>query len=127
NTYTIAAHQAAMNFATMLYMIPLSVGIALTIAIGYEVGAKRFQDARTYGHIGLSSGLFIAVFAGVILYVFDDFVARLYHSNQQVIALTKQFIFYAIFYQLAVAFGASIHRDLSVYKDMYMTSLLVLI
>ena len=26
STYTIAAHQAAMNFASLLYMIPLSVG-----------------------------------------------------------------------------------------------------
>lgn len=127
NTYTIAAHQAAMNFASMLYMIPLSVGIALTIAIGYEVGAKRFQDARTYGHIGLSSGLFIAVFAGVILYVFDDFVARLYHSNPQVIALTKQFIFYAIFYQLADAFGAPIQGALRGYKDVNMTSIIALV
>src|SRR5690625_5225797 len=44
STYTIAAHQAAINFASLLYMIPLSVGMALTIAIGYELGAKRYDD-----------------------------------------------------------------------------------
>lgn len=127
STYTIAAHQAAMNFASMLYMVPLSVGIALTIAVGYEVGANRFQDARTYTYIGLSSGIFIAIFAGVILYVFDDFVAGLYHTNPQVIALTKQFIFYAVFYQLADAFGAPIQGALRGYKDVNMTSVIALL
>src|SRR5699024_5046641 len=31
STYTIAAHQAAINFASLLYMVPLSVGMGLTI------------------------------------------------------------------------------------------------
>src|SRR5690625_4214244 len=34
STYTIAAHQAAINFTSLLYMVPLSVGITLTIEIG---------------------------------------------------------------------------------------------
>src|SRR5699024_8607004 len=68
STYTIAAHQAAMNFATLLYMLPLSVGMALTITVSYEVGAKRFLDAKTYSLIGIVSGVFIALFAGGILF-----------------------------------------------------------
>src|SRR5699024_12430194 len=53
STYTIAAHQAAINFASLLYMVPLSVGMGLTIAVGYELGAKRYQDARDYGKLGI--------------------------------------------------------------------------
>lgn len=37
NTTTIAAHQAAMNFASLLYMTPLSLAMAMTIAVGFEV------------------------------------------------------------------------------------------
>lgn len=127
STYTIAAHQAAINFASLLYMIPLSVGIALTIAIGYEVGAKRFVDARTYGYIGISGGLFIALFAGFVLYVFNDFVAGLYNTNPDVIALTKKFIIFAIFFQLADAFGAPIQGALRGYKDVNITLIIALI
>lgn len=127
STYTIAAHQAAMNFASLLYMIPLSVGMALTIAVGYEVGAKRFSEARVYGYIGISGGLFIAIFCGLILYIFNDTVASMYNSNPEVIALTKQFIYYAIFYQLADAFGAPVQGILRGYKDVNITLVIALL
>ena len=45
-TETIAAHQAAINFASLLYMIPLSISMALTIAIGFEVGARTVKTMR---------------------------------------------------------------------------------
>lgn len=127
STHTIAAHQAAMNFATLLYMIPLSVGIALTIAVGYEVGAKRIKHARIYTYLGLAGGLFIALFAGIILYVLNGPVAELYSSNPEVIELTKQFIIFAIFYQLADAFGAPIQGALRGYKDVNMTLVIALV
>ncbi|WP_025693298.1 MATE family efflux transporter, partial [Paenibacillus zanthoxyli] len=38
DTMTIAAHQAAINFASMLYMIPLSICMSLTILVGFEAG-----------------------------------------------------------------------------------------
>ncbi|WP_249870221.1 MATE family efflux transporter [Oceanobacillus saliphilus] len=127
STYTIAAHQAALNFAGLLYMIPLSVGMALTITIGFEVGAKHYKDARTYGYIGMSSGIFIAIFAALILYVFNEPVAALYNSEPEVIELTRKFIYFAIFYQLADAFGAPIQGALRGYKDVNMTLIIAFI
>lgn len=127
NTNTIAAHQAAMSFSSLLYMIPLSVGMALTITVGYEVGAKRLNDAKAYGYIGISGGIFIALLNGMILFLFNDFVASLYNSDPDVIALTVQFISFAIVYQLADAFGAPIQGALRGYKDVNMTLIIALV
>ncbi|RLL44964.1 MATE family efflux transporter [Oceanobacillus piezotolerans] len=127
STNTIAAHQAAMNFASLLYMIPLSVGMALTIPIGYEVGAKRYQEAKKYAYIGISGSIFIAIFNGVILFVFREPVASLYNSDPTVIELTASFIVFAVFYQLADAFGAPIQGALRGYKDVNMTLVISLV
>lgn len=127
STYTIAAHQAAMNFATLLYMIPLSVGMALTIAIGFEVGARRFHEAKIYGYIGLGGGIFIALFAGLVLFLSNEYVATLYNTNPEVIELTQKFIYFAIFYQLADAFGAPIQGALRGYKDVNITLIIALV
>lgn len=127
STYTIAAHQAAISFASLLYMLPLSVGIALTIAVGFEVGAGRYKDARSYSYIGLYTGIAIAIFCGIILYVFNTGVASLYSTNTEVIELTKHFIFYAIFFQLADAFAAPIQGALRGYKDVNITLFIALI
>lgn len=127
NTNTIAAHQAAMNFSALLYMIPLSVGMALTITVGYEVGAKRMNDAKVYSYIGISGGIVIALFNGIILYLFRDAVAALYNEDSAVISLTVQFIGFAIVYQLADAFGAPIQGALRGYKDVNMTLVIALV
>jgi multidrug resistance protein, MATE family len=127
STYTIAAHQAAMNFASLLYMIPLSVGMALTIPIGFEIGAKRFKEARTYAYIGISGSIFIAILNGAILYLLRGPVATLYNSNPEVIELTTHFITFAIFYQVADAFGAPIQGVLRGYKDVNITLIIALV
>lgn len=127
STYTIAAHQAAMNFSTLLYMIPLSVSMALTIAVGFELGAKRFASARSYTYLGLASGVIAAVFAGLTLYVFNGSVAGMYNTEPEVINLTKTFIIFAIFFQLADAFGAPIQGALRGYKDVNMTLIIALV
>ncbi|MBH0228628.1 MATE family efflux transporter [Halobacillus yeomjeoni] len=127
DTYTIAAHQAALNFASFLYMVPLSIAFTLTIVVGFEAGARRYADARTYSYMGILSAVGMAVIAGLILYIFDDSVARLYSSNPKVIELTKNFIFFAIFFQLSDAFGAPIQGVLRGYKDVNITLLMAFI
>ncbi|MCA0969756.1 MATE family efflux transporter [Halobacillus litoralis] len=121
DTYTIAAHQAAINFASFLYMIPLSIAFTLTIAVGFEVGAKRYKDARTYSYMGISLAVLMSILAGLTLFIFDDSVARLYSANPTVIELTKNFIFFAIFFQLSDAVGAPIQGVLRGYKDVNIT------
>lgn len=56
-TETIAAHQAALNFSGIIYMIPMSCSMAMTILVGYEVGARRYDLAREYSRLGLLTTL----------------------------------------------------------------------
>ena len=127
NTITIASHQAAMNFASYLYMIPLSISMALTIVVGFEVGAKRFKDAKIYSYLGISFAIVMASITSVLLYFLRESVAGLYTNDLQVLELTTHFLLYAILFQLSDACGAPIQGALRGYKDVNATFIVALI
>lgn len=117
DTVTVAAHQAAINFTSLLFMIPLSIAMALTAVVGFEVGGKRWTDAKQYSLLGVITAMgFIAV-ASVFLYLYRDWIAHFYTDNPAVITWIKQFLIFAIFYQLSDAAQASLQGVLRGYKD----------
>ncbi|MGZ9584215.1 MATE family efflux transporter [Paenibacillus marinisediminis] len=117
DTITIASHQAAMNFASLLYMMPLSIAMSLTILVGFEVGAKRYQDAKKFARIGLIAALTLSSTAAVFLFLFSSDIARLYGDDPALLSLTQQFLMFAIFFQLSDAIAAPIQGTLRGYKD----------
>jgi multidrug resistance protein, MATE family len=117
NTATIAAHQAAMNFASTLYMLPLSICMALTILVGYETGANRPRDAKTYSVLGISTAVGLSLITAIVLLIWGEQVARLYSTNPQVIQLTQHFLIYAIFFQISDAIATPTQGALRGYKD----------
>ncbi|MDA8224263.1 MATE family efflux transporter [Desulfosporosinus sp.] len=123
DTVTIAAHQAAMNFATMLYMVPLSISSALTILVGFEVGAKRDKDARHYSYLGMVMSIGMASICAAILLLFREQVAALYSREVAVIQMAQHFLIYAVFFQLSDAIAAPIQGTLRGYKDVNVTFL----
>jgi len=127
NTVTVAAYQIAINFASLLYMIPLSISMALTIAVGFEVGAKRFKDARQYSYIGIGIALLMAILCALGLFIFRQQVATLYTEDVDVLKLTQYFLLYAIFFQLSDAIAAPIQGSLRGYKDVKVTFIMALI
>ncbi|MCC3357216.1 MATE family efflux transporter [Bacillus sp. REN16] len=127
NTVTIAAHQVAINFSSLLYMIPLSISMALTIVVGFEVGAGRFKDAKQYSLLGVCIGVLMALVCATIIFVFQEPIAKMYSANAAVIELTTQFLIYAIFFQLSDAIAAPIQGALRGYKDVNTTFVMTLI
>ncbi|UNK17080.1 MATE family efflux transporter [Paenibacillus sp. N3/727] len=117
DTVTIAAHQAAMNFATTLYMIPLSICMSLTILVGFEAGSGRMKDARQYAKLGIGLAIILSLLTAVILMLFGRQVAGLYSNEPGVVELIQQFLLYAIFFQISDAIATPTQGALRGYKD----------
>lgn len=116
-TMTIAAHQAAINFVSLIYMVPLSIGIALTICVGFEVGAGRHEAARQYSYLGLGMAIAVSLAFAAVLSVYKNEIAGLYSADRQMLTLIGNFLGYAIFFQLSDAIAAPIQGALRGYKD----------
>lgn len=53
STAVISAHQIALNFTSLLYMIPLSISMGVTILVGQEFGAGRYRNAKHYSYLSV--------------------------------------------------------------------------
>ena len=113
----IASHQSAMNFSSLMYAFPMSISSAMAIVVSYEVGAKRFEDAKTYASLGRITALIFACLTLSFLYIFRDRVASLYGNDSQFIETTAVFLTYSLFFQLADTFAAPLQGILRGYKD----------
>lgn len=127
DTTTIAAHQAALNFASLLYMTPLSLAMTMTIAVGFEVGASRYDAAKHYSFIGIGIALLFALLYSVLLFFFDDSIASIYTKDAAVHQLAKQFLVFAILFQISDAIATPVQGALRGYKDVNVALVMTLI
>lgn len=120
-TEVIAAHQAALNFSSLIYMFPLSFSLALTIVVGVEYGARNYAGARAYTVLGLQLSLSIAVLYMLLELLTRQYIALIYTNNPEVVELVKHFLIYALLWQGGDAVAAPIQGILRGYKDVNAT------
>ncbi|WP_456275250.1 MATE family efflux transporter [Bacillus sp. AK128] len=124
---TIAAYQSALNIVSFLYMIPISISMALTVLVGFEVGAGRYKDAKTYSWLGINLSIIVALVTGLLVVIFRYQVAGLYSNEPEVITLIASFLIYALFFQMADALQATAQAALRGYKDVNIAFIMTLI
>ena len=124
---TIAAYQSALNLVSFLYMIPISISIALTVLVGYEVGARRYQDAKSYSWLGIYLAILTASITGVLVVLFRYQVAGVYSNEVEVMNLIAHFLIYALFFQISDAIQVTAQAALRGYKDVNLAFVMTLI
>ncbi|PLR98428.1 MATE family efflux transporter [Bacillus sp. T33-2] len=124
---TIAAYQSALNIVAFLYMIPMSISMAQTVLVGFEVGAGRYKDAKAYSWLGIYLSILIALVTGLLVVLFRHDVAGFYSNETAVINLTAHFLIYALFFQISDAIQATAQAALRGYKDVNVAFIMTLI
>lgn len=127
STAVISAHQIALNFTSLLYMVPLSISIGATVLVGYEVGAERFRDARTYSWLSVTSAILFSFVSACVLFFFREQIAGIYTTDKAVIELTITFFIFAALFQLSDAIQAPVQGALRGYKDVNVTFIMAII
>lgn len=127
STEIIAAHQIALNFTSLLYMVPLSISMGVTILVGFEIGAGRMQDARIYSYLCVATAILFSFISACILFLLREPVANMYTTDREVLEYAVQFLVFAAIFQLSDAIQAPVQGALRGYKDVMITFIMAII
>lgn len=96
----VAGHQVALSITSFLFMVPLSVAIALTIRVGQFYGARDFAAILHVRRVGLITATCIAAGMSIILLFSRDAITAVYTDDIAVRELAAQLMLFAVAYQI---------------------------
>jgi MATE family multidrug resistance protein len=99
----ISAHQIALNFASLVFMVPLSFGIGLITRVGQAMGEGNPARARFAAWVGVAMSLVFAVLSALFITVFRHQIAQAYTSDAAVQELCAHLLLFAALFQLSDA------------------------
>ncbi len=98
---TLSAHQIALNFVSLVFMVPLSVGIALITRVGQALGEGDPIRARFVAWVGVGMAVVFGLLSAAGIALFRHQIAAAYTSDPAVQALTAHLLLFAAFFQLS--------------------------
>jgi len=113
----IASHQVAINVASLFFMIPLGLAMAITVRVGNAVGRGDERGVRYAGLCGIALTLVTQLFSASMMLGLPHGIASLYTSDPVVIALAAQLIMLAGVFQLSDGIQVASNGALRGLKD----------
>lgn len=113
----LGANQVTISYTTFLFIIPLSIGMAMTIRIGHYWGKQDIHALKhhitTYLIIALALGLMTTTFT----YTMHPLIAQSYSDNFEIIELAGQLLILAAMYQISDAIQITLSSILKGLQD----------
>lgn len=106
-TVAAASHQIASNLAAVLYMVPLSLGLATSSRVSYWLGAADERRARAALRTGLRITLLLACTSAAAMVLGRQSLAHLYAGDSpKVVSLAAGLLLWVGLYHIADAMQA---------------------
>ncbi len=113
----LAAHQVAINYATVAFMIPVSLSSATMARVGQAMGQNDPRLARARGVLGISCALLLVVPSILMIFIFPEWVAGLYTNDVEVVVAAVPLLVAAAFLQIFDATYITAQGALRGFKD----------
>lgn len=98
---TAASHQVALNVASIAFMIPLGLAMAITVRVGHAVGRGDATGVRYAGFVGIGLAFATQVVATSLMLSFPQTIVGFYTSDAAVTALASQLLILAGIFQFS--------------------------
>ena len=122
----VAGHQIALNFSSLVFMIPYSLGMAITVRVGQALGRQQPREARFVAGVGMGTALVWACISASLIYVLRGPIATVYTADPTVIEVATMLLMFAALYQFSDVIQVTAAGALRGYQDTRVTMILTL-
>ncbi|VXB96823.1 Multidrug resistance protein PmpM [Pseudomonas sp. 8AS] len=122
----VAGHQIALNFSSLVFMIPYSLGMAATVRVGQSLGREQPREARFAAGVGMATALAYACLSASLMLLWRSEIAQIYTAAPEVIAVASSLIVYSALFQFSDAIQVTAAGALRGYQDTRATMLYTL-
>ncbi|HRP92070.1 MAG TPA: MATE family efflux transporter, partial [Ignavibacteriaceae bacterium] len=112
----LAAHQIAINLASITFMAVLGISQAASIRVGNAMGEQNIPNVRKAGFTAIALGGGIMSLAGITFILLHNYLPTLYIDDEAVISIASRLIIIAALFQLSdgtQAVGIGVLRGLT--------------
>ena len=99
-TIPVAAHQVAINLASLTFMVPLGMGQAAAVLVGHAIGAADQPGARRAARAAIVYGVGFMAITSLVFLAIPHWLAHLYTNDVATIALAAALLPVAGVFQL---------------------------
>lgn len=96
----LAAHQIAMNIASITFMLILGISSAAAVRIGNAYGERVLNKIRNIGNLGMGISLGLEVFFGLLLVIFKGILPWFYVKDGGVVEIASGLLIIAALFQI---------------------------
>ncbi len=122
----VAGHQIALNVSSLVFMIPYSLGMAVTVRVGQALGRSEPREARFAAGIGMGTALAYACLSASMMLLLRGPIASIYTTDPMVIHVASMLIVYSALFQFSDAIQVTAAGALRGYQDTRVTMVLTL-
>lgn len=116
-TDVVAGHQVAINMSSLTFMVPLSVGMAITVMVSQQLGREHPDSAASISWLGVRVNLSLAIINASLLILLAPYIAQLYSSDPKVVEIGASLLVFAAIFQFSDAIQIAAAGALRGYQD----------
>lgn len=96
----VAAHQIALNVASITFMVPLGIAIAVTVRVGQSMGRGDLGAAQRTGTVGAGLALSFMAIAALVIASVPQWIVRIYTPDADVQGMAVRLLTMAAIFQV---------------------------
>ena len=120
----IAAHQIALNFISIIFMVPLGLSIAVTARVGHAVGRNSNSGIKLATYIGLIFSVIVTFFAMLVTFSLPAQIISVYTTELDVLKNAVPLLYMAAIFMMFDGIQVTTSGALRGMKDTFVPMIL---